>query len=137
MRADYKVPRWVKKKIENELYQYWDNKKELEELQRDIIESSPLPPDGMPHERNVSSSTESKAIKLRTSRTILAVQKRLHYIEKATQRLNEEEYKIFEIIFKERHNQRMAETYKYISKDSYYNVYSKIIYFTAVEFGDV
>ena len=53
MRADYKVPRWVKKKIENELYQYWDNKKELEELKRDIIESSPPPPDGMPHERNV------------------------------------------------------------------------------------
>ena len=44
---------------------------------------------------------------------------------------------IFEIIFKEKHNQRMAETYKYISSDTYYNVYRKIIYYTALEFGEI
>ena len=136
-RVNYKVPRWVKKKIENELYQYWDNKKELEEMQRDIIESSPDPADGQPRGNNTSNTTEQKAIKLRTSRSILAVERRLKYIENAIARLNEDEQKIFEIIFKERHNQKMAETYKYISKDSYYNTYNKIIYFTAVEFGDV
>lgn len=136
-RVNYKVPRWVKKKIENELYQYWDNKKELEEMQRDIIESSPEPADGQPRGNNTSNTTEQKAIKLRTSRSILAVERRLKYIENAIARLNEDEQKIFEIIFKERHNQKMAETYRYISKDSYYNTYNKIIYFTAVEFGDI
>lgn len=136
-RVNYKVPRWVKKKIENELYQYWDNKKELEEMQRDIIESSPEPPDGQPRGNSTSNTTEQKAIKLRTSRSILAVERRLKYIENAIARLNEDEQKIFEIIFKERHNQKMAETYRYISKDSYYNTYNKIIYFTAVEFGDI
>lgn len=136
-RVNYKVPKWVKKKIENELYHYWDNKKELEEMQRDIIESSPEPPDGQPRGNSVSNTTEQKAIKLRTSRSILAVERRLKYIENAIARLNEDEQKIFEIIFKERHNQKMAETYKYISKDSYYNTYNKIIYFTAVEFGDI
>lgn len=136
-RVNYKVPRWVKKKIENELYQYWDNKKELEEMQRDIIESSPDPADGQPRGNNTSNTTEQKAIKLRTSRSILAVERRLKYIENAIARLNEDEQKIFEIIFKERHNQKMAETYRYISKDSYYNTYNKIIYFTAVEFGDI
>ena len=136
-RVNYKVPRWVKKKIENELYQYWDNKKELEEMQRDIIDSSPEPPDGQPRGNSTSNTTEQKAIKLRTSRSILAVERRLKYIENAIARLNEDEQKIFEIIFKERHNQKMAETYKYISKDSYYNTYNKIIYFTAVEFGDI
>lgn len=136
-RVNYKVPRWVKKKIENELYQYWDNKKELEEMQRDIIESSPEPPDGQPRGNSVSNTTEQKAIKLRTSRSILAVERRLKYIENAIARLNEDEQKIFEIIFKERHNQKMAETYKYISSDTYYNVYRKIIYYTAVEFGDI
>ena len=136
-RVNYKVPRWVKKKIENELYQYWDNKKELEEMQRDIIESSPEPPDGQPRGNSTSNTTEQKAIKLRTSRSILAVERRLKYIENAIARLNEDEQKIFEIIFKERHNQKMAETYRYIYKDSYYNTYNKIIYFTAVEFGDI
>ena len=47
-RTNYKVPRWVKKKMENELYQYWDNQKELEDLQNDIIEASPEPADGQP-----------------------------------------------------------------------------------------
>ena len=136
-RVNYKVPRWVKKKIENELYQYWDNKKELEEMQRDIIESSPEPPDGQPRGNSTSNTTEQKAIKLRTSRSILAVERRLKYIENAIARLNEDERKIFEIIFKEKHNQKMAETYKFISKDSYYNTYNKIIYFAAVEFGDI
>ena len=136
-RVNYKVPRWVKKKIENELYQYWDNKKELEEMQRDIIESSPEPPDGQPRGNSTSNTTEQKAIKLRTSRSILAVERRLKYIENAIARLNEDEKKIFEVIFKERCSQKIAETYKYISSDTYYNVYRKIIYFTAVEFGDI
>ena len=136
-RSNYKVPRWVKKKMENELYQYWDNKKELEEMQKDIIESSPEPPDGQPKGNSTSNPTEQKAIKLRTTRSILAMERRLKYIENAVARLNEEEKRIFEIIFKERHNQKMAETYKYISSDSYYNVYRKIIYYTAIEFGEI
>lgn len=136
-RASYKVPRWVKKKMENELYQYWDNKKELKELQDDIINSSPEPSDGQPRGNATGNSTEQKAIKMRTSRTILAIERRLKYVENAIARLNEEEKKIFDIIFKEKHNQKMAETYKYISKDSYYNTYNKIIYFAAVEFGEI
>lgn len=136
-RVNYKVPRHIKKKIENELYQYWDNKRELEEMQQDIIDSSPEPPDGQPKGNNTSNTTEQKAIKLRTSRTILILTRRLEYIEKAIKRLNEDEKKVFEIIFKERHNQKMAETYKYISSDTYYNVYRKIIYYTAVEFGEI
>lgn len=136
-RVSYKVPRWVKKKMENELYQYWDNQKELKELQDDIINSSPEPPDGQPRGNLTGNSTEQKTIKMRTSRTILTIERRLKYIENATDRLNEEEKKVFEIIFKEKHNQKMAETYKYISSDTYYNVYRKIIYYTAVEFGEI
>lgn len=136
-RASYKVPRWVKKKMENELYQYWDNEKELKELQNDIIESSPEPSDGQPRSNVTSNLTEQKAIKLRTTRTILVIERRLKYIENAIARLNNDEKKIFEIIFKEKHNQKMAETYKYVSKDSYYNTYNKIIYYTAVEFGEI
>lgn len=136
-RGNYKVPKLVKKKMENELYQYWQNQKELEEIQKEILDSSPNPPDGMPKGNNLSNQTEQKAIKLRTSRSILALERRLSYIDNAIARLNSDEKNVFEIIFKERHNQRMAETYKYISKDTYYNVYNKIIYLAAVEFGEI
>ena len=79
-RTNYKVPRLVKKKMENELYQYWDNQKELEDLQNDIIEASPEPADGQPKGNATGNSTEQKAVKLRTSRTILAVERRLKYV---------------------------------------------------------
>lgn len=136
-RINYRVSKWTKKKIENELYQYWDNQKELKELQNDIIDSSGEPADGQPRGNATGNPTEQKTIKMRTSRTILAVERRLRYIENAIARLNNEEKKVFEVIFKEKYNQKMAETYKYISKDSYYNAYNKIIYYTAVEFGEV
>ena len=136
-RSNYKVPFWVKKKMENELYQYWDNKKELKELQQDILDESPAPADGQPRGNKTSNPTEQKAIRLRTSRTILAVERRLKYVENAIARLNPEEQEVFEIIFKEKHNQKMAETYRHISSDTYYNVYRKGIYYTALEFGDI
>lgn len=136
-RVNYKVPNYVKKKISAELYQYWDNKKELEELQRDILEESPAPADGQPRGNSTSDPTAQKAIKLRTSRTILAVERRLKYVENAIARLDESEKEVFYIIFKEKHNQKMAETYKFISYDTYYNVYRKIIYYTALEFGEI
>lgn len=137
MRANYKVPRWVKKKIEDELYQYWDNKKELQEMQRNILDESPAPPDGQPRGNKTSNPTEQKAIRLRTTRSILAVERKLGYIDKAIKRLNAEEKEVFEIIFKDRYNQKMAEVYKYIQKDTYYGVYNKIVYYTAVEFGEI
>lgn len=136
-RVKYRVPIWVKKKIENELYHYWDNQKELEELRNDVLEISSANADGQPKGNNISNTTEQKAIKLRTSRSILMVEKRLNYIEKAIKRLNEDEKEVFEIIFKERYNSKMAETYKNITSDTYYNVRRKIIYYTAIEFGEI
>jgi len=136
MRVNYKVPYNVKKKMADELYHYWDNKKELEELQQEIIEESGIA-GGQPKGNNISNPTAQKAIKLRTSRTILILERRLRYIENAIARLEESEKEIFEIIFKEKHSQKTAETYKYISADTYYNVYRKIIYYTASEFGEI
>lgn len=138
MRVNYKVPFEIKKKIETELYQYWDNIEELKELQQDILDESANPPDGQPRGKNmVSNPTEQKAIKLRTTRSIVATERKLRYIEKAIARLNEEEQQIFNVIFRDRYSQKQAETCRYISKDSYYNTYNKIIFYTAVEFGEI
>lgn len=136
-RVNYKVPKDIRKKIIDELYQYWDNQKELLELQQDILDESPNPPDGQPKGNKKTNPTEQKTIKLRTTRSILVIERKLRYIERAVKRLNKEEAEIFEIIFKKRCNQKQAEVYEYISKDSYYNTYNKIIYYTAVEFGEI
>lgn len=136
MKTSYRVPFNTKKRVKEELYGYWDNQKKLEELKQEIIESSPGPADGQPKGNGTGNPTESKTIRMMTSRAILVVAERLHYIDNAISRLNEEEREIFEIIFKKKLNQRAAETYEYITKSQYYNLYNKIIYLAAIELGE-
>ena len=136
MKTSYRVPFNTKKRVKEELYGYWDNQKKLEELKQEIIESSPGPADGQPKGNGTGNPTESKTIRMMTSRAILVVAERLHYIDNAISRLNEEEREIFEIIFKKKLNQRAAETYECISKSQYYNLYNKIIYLAAIELGE-
>lgn len=130
----YQVPRWVKQSVKNELYQYWKNEELLEGLKKDIIESS-IKNDGQPRGNMTSNTTEQKAIKIISNRRIIETEKRINYIKEAVKKLNEEEKEVFEIIFREGYNQRLAETQKYISKHTYYNTIDKIVYFTALEFG--
>jgi len=93
--------------------------------------------DGQPRGNNIYKPTEQKALRLRTTRSILVLERRLRYIENVISRLDDDEKEIFKIIFKYRYSQKNAETYKYISADTYYNVYRKVIYYTAVEFGEI
>ena len=132
----YRVPKWVKKRMEVELYQYYDNKVLLKELEEDILYSS-TGNDGQPRGNQTSDTTSQKATKLadRSTRVILETERRLKYIENAIKKLNTEEKQIFEYIFKDGYNQILAQTYKYVSKDSYYNTYNKVIYYAATEFG--
>lgn len=130
----YQVPGWVKKNVKTELYQFWKNKELLEELKKDIIESSSSN-DGQPRGNMTSDSTQQKATKIISNRRIIETERRIGYIEEAVRKLNEEEKEVFEIIFKYGYNQRLAETQKYISKHTYYNTIDKIVYYTALEFG--
>lgn len=131
----YKVPNWVKNIIKTELYHYWQNKKILETMKVDIIEESPSPADGQPKGNKTTNVTEQKVIEINSNRTIIETEKRINYIEQAFKMLNEDEKKIAEMIFKDRYNAIIAETQKHISKHTYYHVYDKAIYYTALEFG--
>ena len=134
-RNKYKVPNWVKNTIKTELYQFWKNQELIEELKQDIILSSPEPADGQPKGNATSNTVEQKTIKMLSSRRIIETERRVAYVQEALKRLNKEEQEIVKLIFKEKYNSTLAETQKYITKDIYYNVYNKIIYYTAQEFG--
>ena len=131
----YKIPNWTKNIIKTELYHYWQNRKILESMKVDIIEESSASNDGQPKGNNITKTTEQKVMKINSTRTIVEMEKRLNYIEEAFKMLNEDEKKIAEMIFRDRYNAIIAETEKYISKDIYYKVYNKIIFYTAQEFG--
>lgn len=134
MRSDYKVPAWVKKNVTNELYHYWDNVKMLEELKEEIIEASPSPPDGLPRGNLRGSPTESKVMKL-NSRAILVTANKIMQIENVIKMLNEDELKLFNIIFKEKLNHVQAYTKSHITKGEYYYFKNKIVELIAYEMG--
>ena len=140
MRADYKVPKHIRNKIINELYLYWKNKEEIEELENEIIDSSPADPEVNIKSKNlIGKPTENKAIRLSgiSTRAIIIARRRIEYIENAIKRLNEEDREMFFLIFKDGYSQKTAYFAKGISKDTYYSVFNKIIYLVAIEFGEI
>lgn len=134
MKNIYKVPKDIKRAVETELYHFEQNKKLLKELEEEIIEETPEIQENF-HSNSISKPTEIKALKLMSTRRIIECSRRINYINKALRRLNEEELKIFDCIFVKGYNQMQAQNKEFISKDTYYNTYRKIIFFVAQEFG--
>ena len=141
MRANYKVPKRIKGKIITELYTYWKNKKELEEIDMDIIDSTPERDiTGISAKYKISNPTELKALKLANSlstRAYIVAVRRISYVESAMKRLTKEDKEVVELIFRDGFSQPKAEIEKNISYSNYYNVFNKIIYYTAIEFGEI
>lgn len=140
MRKQYKVPYHIREYVKKELYQYWDNSKELEELEADIIDKSPAPPDGQPRGNETGNPTERKAIKINekmSTKRMIKIGKNIAAIERAFKRLPDEEMEIVELIFKKGQSQIYTEVNNNVSKDTYYNVMNKTIYITAIEMGEI
>lgn len=76
-----RLTRAVELYLEDELENYHENLKKLKLLHEEEYDSSPSPSDGMPHGTTISNPTESKAIRLMTSRTILCIERRLRAVE--------------------------------------------------------
>lgn len=134
MRKQYKLPTWIKINIENELRHFYDNSDKLKEIREEILDGSPPPPDGQPKGNAAGNPTESKVIKMNT-KYILTLERKLKNIENAKKLLNEEENQLFDIMYKDGLNARLARTYKCISEDSFYSAKRKIQYLTAIELG--
>ena len=109
MKTQYKLPLHIKNYVKQELYDYKNNKKIVQEIQ------------------NQNASTI-------ITKSLLIATNRISQIENVYQRLSKEEQELMSIIFFQRTNQSYAETYFYISKDAYYRAMNKIIYITAMEF---
>lgn len=132
----YKLPRHVRNFIKSELYNYEFNKKKLKEIQYDILYSSSTS-DGQPRGNQTSDTTYQKTEKLITSRSILIVTDKINKIERALSKLNDSDKEIVDIIFFKGHNQIYAQMNDNITKDMYYNAMNKMIYLTAIEYGEI
>lgn len=132
----YKIDKHIKKYIKTEIYNYVKNKKKIEEIRSNIIDETPFN-DGQPRGNETSDTTAKKADKLITTRAILIATEKVDNIDKALEKLTEQERKDVELIFFKGHSQVYAEVHDNISKDMYYNLIDKMIYLTAVEYGEI
>lgn len=130
----YKLSKELKKRMDRELRQYWDNKKKLERLELDIIDASNFEKG---NSSSVSDTTSQKAIKLLSTRSILYCQERIKYVENTINRLNSFEKQMFERIFKQQYDWVYCEANFNVSRYTYYNIYNKCIYFLAEEWGEI
>ncbi len=101
----------VKKQMERELYQYYNNKKILNKLKME--------------NKNVS------------TRRFLYLEQRISYIDNVIKTLNPFEQNVFDIIFKDKANWMYCQMFHNISKSTYYNIINKCITLLAKEWGEL
>lgn len=129
---NYKLSKELKKRMEKELRQYWDNVHKLEILEKEIIEETSSG-DGQPRSNTTSDPTSQKALKLISTRSLALLSERILYVSKTINRLKPFEKDIFNLIFKENKDWLYCETMKGVSKTTYYNIMNKSIYYLAEE----
>ena len=124
--------------IEAELYAYHENLHEVALRKEEILEGSPAPPDGMPRGSQTSNPTESKALRLMTSRAVLCVEKRLNAISKVLDRYkdNQPMTKLIELkYFQRTHTAYGIMGELHISSKTYYRWRRELLEDIAFEMG--
>jgi len=126
--------------IEAELMDYPENKKVLEELKLDIIESAPTLEDvggNSIHTTNrVSDPTYSKTARLVTNRRIRHLERTINAIERVLNMLDRDKYRLVELTYWDRKFTPLGVADElHISKSTYYNWREDIIKLLAVEMG--
>ena len=139
MRKKYKMNNALRNNILRELYQYYENKRQLEEME-DEEGASKGNETGITPKNKVSRPTENQALMAlsrKSSRYLLAVERKVRCITNVYNRLNESEQELFDLIFKEGYSQKKAEQEGKASYDTYYNTHRKIVLLTAFELGEI
>ena len=123
---NYKLPKELKNRMERELRQYYDNKKKLDKLKNLLIQEKPRTED----------PTGQKVTSLESTRSLLYLEERLHYVENVYNRLSPFEREVYNLIFKDKANVLYCENNS-ISRSTYYNILNKSIYYLAEEWGEI
>ena len=98
----------IKKNMERELRQYYNNKKILQRIKNDYKEST---------------------------RKLLYLEQRIAYIDNVINRLNPFEKEVFNLIYKDGADWLYCQTTQNISRSTYYNIINKCVRFLAEEWG--
>ena len=121
--------------VESELYNYDETKKELEELQEDIRNSTPDMSGDVVKVGKVSSQPEAKSIQLLTNKVLVRMDRTIKAIDKALSILGEEHNMIFELKYRQNLNWRQVVIEVPTSQDTYFRKRRELVQMVAVQLG--
>lgn len=131
-----KINRRIKDYIIYELQMYHENKRQLEECKRDIVEGKDYTVSDMPRGGNTSDTTYSKAEKLLSSTYIQNIERTLNVIDRVIKGIDENRYKIIDMLYwKKTHTAIGVSLEVNISERTVYRWVDGIIYAIAKELG--
>lgn len=131
-----KISKYLKNYLEQELRDYDKNKKYLEELRMDIIDSSPSPELGMPGNPNRGNEGQTeKVFKLISNNRINRLERIINAIHKTLEGLNEEQYKFYIRYFQKGQSRTKVCIELPIGEATFHRYKNRIIYALAKELG--
>lgn len=133
MRINKKVYDYIDYELIN--YKYYDEM--INKIRKDIIESSPNPPDGLPKGNRITDPTFDKVVKLTTPMTMYRIEHNKHCIERALEKLDIYHKEFFDKNYKENNgNNKIKVCYELaISERTYYRMRNKIVEYVGKEMG--
>lgn len=131
-----KIDRRIYKYVEYEMYHYNEYKRNIETVREEIIESSPLPPDGQPRGGINSDPTQRKALKLSMSVGYAVMEKTISAIDNALSMLTERHNRIFEMVYiKKRKDRYSMSDELFISYDTFNRNKNELVEMVGRELG--
>lgn len=133
MRIDKKVFDYIDYELTN--YKFYEQK--IEEVKKEILDSSPNPPDGQPRGNAITNPTLDKVIKLTTPMAIYRMEYNKECINRALQKLDKYHNEFFKKNYIDNNgNNKIGVCYElHISERTYYRIRNKIVEYTGKEMG--
>ena len=133
-----KINRRIKDYIIYELQMYHENKRQLEEYKRDILEGKDYTVSDMPRGGMTSDNTYSKCEKLLSSAYILKTEQMINVIESVINSLDKNRFKAIELLyFKKTHTVIGVSLEVYAHTATVYRWVDDVVYLIAKELGYV
>jgi len=129
-----RIEKSIFKYIEQELYNYSETKRELDDYKDDIIEGTVRPEVSVSGGR-MGDSTGSKAIKLTTSKFILKSEKVVKAVEKSLRILTDDHNKLYKLRYNDCMSWVEVIAEMHISERTFYRLRREIVAMVGQELG--
>ena len=131
----YRLSAPIWRYIEHELYQYDQNRRDLEEFREDVLEGTPKLDNPGGSRSGPGDPTASKGMRLVSSSAIVKTARDLRAIDRALRRLTEDHRAIYELFYRENMPWERVTIEMPTSRRSFFRLRRELVFMVASEMG--